>query len=158
MHNVSRTVRNTKINMCANNLQFLKDKFPCQCASLAPWPEILCLTQRYWVVGCSYTLQLSKLKKLYSEVEKTGSIFCSFTQPCPTLCSPMDCNMLFSLSFHISGVCLYSCLLIQWWHPAILSSVARFSCPQSFPASGSFPVSRLLASGGQSIGAWITFC
>ena len=95
MHNVSRTVRNTKINMCANNLQFLKDKFPCQCASLAPWPEILCLTQRYWVVGCSYTLQLSKLKKLYSEVEKTGSIFCSFTQPCPTLCSPMDCNMLF---------------------------------------------------------------
>ena len=66
MHNVSRTVRNTKINMCANNLQFLKDKFPCQCASLAPWLEILYLTQRYWVVECSYILQLSKLKKFYS--------------------------------------------------------------------------------------------
>ena len=75
MHNVPRTVRNTKINICANNLQFLNDKFPCQCASLAPWPEILYLTQCYWVVGCSYTLQLSKLKKFYSEVEKTGSIF-----------------------------------------------------------------------------------
>ena len=42
----------------------------------------------------------------------------------------------------------------QWFHPTILSSVTPFSsCPQSFPASGSFPVSRLFASGGQSIGA-----
>ena len=44
--------------------------------------------------------------------------------------------------------------LSQWWHPTILSSVAHFfSCPQSFPASGSLPVSRLSASCGQSIGA-----
>ena len=42
----------------------------------------------------------------------------------------------------------------SWWsHPAISSSVVPFSsCPQSFPASGSFPMSRFLASGGQSIG------
>ena len=39
-----------------------------------------------------------------------------------------------------------------WYHPAISSSVFPFSCPQSFPASGSFPMSRLFASGGQSIG------
>ena len=46
-----------------------------------------------------------------------------------------------------------SCLLSQWCHPAISSSVIPFSsCPQSFPASGSFPMSCLLASGGQSIG------
>ena len=39
-------------------------------------------------------------------------------------------------------------------HPTILSSVAPFSsCPQSFPVSGSFPMNRLFASGGQSIGA-----
>ena len=39
----------------------------------------------------------------------------------------------------------------SWWcHPAISSSVAPFSsCPQSFPTSGSFPMSQLLASGGQ---------
>ena len=38
-------------------------------------------------------------------------------------------------------------------HPTISSSVIPFSsCPQSFPASGSFPVSQLFASGGQSIG------
>ena len=42
--------------------------------------------------------------------------------------------------------------LSQWCHPAISSSVIRFSCPKCFPASGSFPMSQLLASGGQSIG------
>ena len=43
--------------------------------------------------------------------------------------------------------------LIQWCHPAISSSVVPFSsCPQSFPASGSFPVNQFFASGGQSIG------
>ena len=43
--------------------------------------------------------------------------------------------------------------LSQWCHPTISSSVIPFSsCPQSFPASGSFPMSQLLASDGQSIG------
>ena len=51
-------------------------------------------------------------------------------------------------------VCSNSCPLSQWCHPTILFSVTAFSsCPQSFPASGSLPVSRLLTSNGQSIGA-----
>ena len=59
--------------------------------------------------------------------------------PCPLL-SPRACSN--------------SCPLSQWCHPTILSSVTSFSsCPQSFPASGSFPVSWLFASGGQNIGA-----
>ena len=46
-----------------------------------------------------------------------------------------------------------SCPSSQWWHPAISSSVIPFSsCPQSLPASGSFPVSQLFTWGGQSIG------
>ena len=46
-----------------------------------------------------------------------------------------------------------SCPLNRWCHPTISSSVIPFSsCPQSFPASGSFPMSQLFASGGQSIG------
>ena len=50
-------------------------------------------------------------------------------------------------------VCSNSCPLSQWCHPTISSSVAPFSsCPQSFPASGSFPVSQLFSSRGQSIG------
>ena len=45
------------------------------------------------------------------------------------------------------------CPLCWWCHPTISSSVVPFSsCPQSFPASGSFPMSQLFASGGQSIG------
>ena len=49
--------------------------------------------------------------------------------------------------------CSNSCPLNQWCHPTILSSVVSFSCLQSFPASGSFPVSRFFASDGQSIRA-----
>ena len=46
-----------------------------------------------------------------------------------------------------------SCLLSQWCHPAISSSVVPFSsCPQSLPASESFPMSQLFAWGGQSTG------
>ena len=51
-------------------------------------------------------------------------------------------------------VCLNSCPLSQWCHPTVSSSVTPFSpCPQSFPASGSFPMIQLFTSGGQSIGA-----
>ena len=51
------------------------------------------------------------------------------------------------------GVHPNPCPLSRWCHPTITSSVVPFSsCPQSFPASGSFPVSQLLASDGQSIG------
>ena len=46
-----------------------------------------------------------------------------------------------------------SCLLSQWSHPTISSSVIPFSsCLQSFPASGSFLMSQFFASGGQNIG------
>jgi len=51
-------------------------------------------------------------------------------------------------------VCLNSCLLSWWCHLTILSSVVLFSsCLQSCPASGSFPMSQLFASGDQSIRA-----
>ena len=45
-----------------------------------------------------------------------------------------------------------SCQSSQWCHPTISSSVVLFSCPQSFPASGSFQMSQLFASGGQNTG------
>ena len=49
--------------------------------------------------------------------------------------------------------CTNSCPLSWWCHPTISSSVIPFSSYlQSFPASGSFPVSQLFASGGQTIG------
>ena len=60
----------------------------------------------------------------------------------------LPCSSLFP------GVCWYSCPLSLWCHPTISSSVTLFSsCPQSFPASGFFPMSWLFITGGQSIGA-----
>ena len=51
------------------------------------------------------------------------------------------------------GVCSSSCSL-SWWCYLTTSSCSPFSsCPRSFPASGSFPVSHLFTSGSQSIGA-----
>ena len=75
--------------------------------------------------------------------------------PCPTLCDPMDCSMPGSPVLHChSRVCSNSCPLSQWSYLTISSSVAPFSSyPQSFPASGSFPMSKLFRSGCQSIGA-----
>ena len=79
---------------------------------------------------------------------------CLVTKLCPTLCDPMDCRharlpILHYLpefaQTHVHGVSD---------DPTILSSVVPFSsCPESFPASGSFPVSQLFASGGQRFGA-----
>ena len=51
------------------------------------------------------------------------------------------------------GVYSDSCPVSQWCHPTILSSVVPFSsCPQPFPASGSFQMSQPFTSGGQGIG------
>ena len=51
------------------------------------------------------------------------------------------------------GVHPNPCPLCWWCHPTISSSVVPFSsCPQSFPESGSFPMSQISASGGQRIG------
>ena len=52
-----------------------------------------------------------------------------------------------------SGACSNLHPLNWWCHPTISSFVVPFSsCPQSFPASGSFPISQFFTSGGQNIG------
>ena len=78
---------------------------------------------------------------------------CSVTKSCVTVCNPMDCST--------PGLPVHHQLLeftqthVHWvGDPTISSSVVPFSsCPQSFPASGSFPMSQLFISGDQSIGA-----
>ena len=54
------------------------------------------------------------------------------------------------------GLYSSSCPSSRWCHPAILSSVIPFFCPQSLPASGSFPMSQLFSWGGQSIGVSVS--
>ena len=72
--------------------------------------------------------------------------FSSVTQSCPTLCDCMNC------STPAPRVYPNPSPLSRWCHPTTSSSVVPFSsCPQSFPGSGSFQMSQLFASGGQSI-------
>ena len=73
---------------------------------------------------------------------------------CPTLCDPMDCSMAGLPVYHQPPESTQTHVhligdAIQPSHPLIPFS----SCLQSFPASGSFPISQFFASGGQSIGA-----
>ena len=85
------------------------------------------------------------------------SNFChySIAQSCPTLGDPMDCSTPdFPVLHYLPEFAQTHVHWCQWCRPTVSSSVAPFSsCPQSLPPSGSFPVSRLFASGGQSIGA-----
>ena len=96
-------------------------------------------------------LRKTQVQSLVRELKshKHGSVrFIPVTQSCPTLCSPMDCNMpgfpvhhqLLELTqIHVHRV---------GGHPVISSSVIPFSsCLQSFPASGSFPVNQFFTSG-----------
>ena len=79
--------------------------------------------------------------------------FSSVDQSCPTLCDPMNHSTPGTLSISNSWSSL-KLMSIDWWcQPAISSSVIPFSfCPQSLPATESFPMSQLFAWGGQSIG------
>ena len=96
----------------------------------------------YWVGGRVVKI-LSLVDLLFSH-----SVVSSSLQPRRLQHARLPCLSLFP------GACSNSCPLSWWCHPTISSSVIPFSsCLQSFPASGSFLMSRLFTSGGQRIGA-----
>ena len=100
-----------------------------------------------------HKLRKSIIKGLITKMSKFSSVqfSCSVVFDSLQPHEPQACQA--SLSITNSRVYPNSCPLSRWCHPTISSFVLPFSsCPQSFPASGSFPVSRLFASGGQSIG------
>ena len=109
----------------------------------ATWEALhlyICLTFiTLYIYTYAYTLYL----KNCSSVAKSDSLRPHGLQhtsfPCPSVSAGVN-----------------SCSLCQWCHPTISSSVAPFSCLQSFPASGSFLMSRPFASGGQRIRASAT--
>ena len=79
--------------------------------------------------------------------------FSSVTQSCPTLWPHEPQHARPPCPSPTPGVHPNPCPLSWWCHPTISSSVVPFSsCPQPFPASGSFQMSHLFASGGQSTG------
>ena len=83
------------------------------------------------------------------------SCYCPVAQSCPTLCDPHGLqHARLPCPSPSPRVCSISCPLSRWCYPTISSFVVPFSsCLQSFPASGSFPMSWLFPSDGQSIGA-----
>ena len=114
----------------------------------------LLITVFFYTAAASYVLKLIKMEILISQLHWVTVHFSSFTQLCSTLCDPMDCSTP-GLPVHhqLPELTHNSCPLSRWCYPIISSSVVPFfSCPQSFPASGSFQMSQLFLSGGQSIG------
>ena len=100
--------------------------------------------QRACMLFYLYTLLLLLLLLLllFSHLVESDSLWCHGLQHTRLPClSPTP------------GSCSNSCMSTWWWHPTISSSVVPFSsCLQSFPASGSFPMSQFFAPAGQSIG------
>jgi len=94
--------------------------------------------ENYWR---NYTWKLPQYRKV-------GSV----ARSCPTLCNPMDCRKPgFPVHHQLPDLAQTHVHRVSDAIQTISSSVIPFSCLQSFPASGSFPMSQFFASGGQSI-------
>ena len=103
---------------------------------------ISCIVRQ--ILYCWATWEAPPLNIQFSSVQSLSRV---------RLCDPMDCSMpRFPVLQHLR-VCSNSCPLSQWCYRTMSSSVAPFSCLQSFSASDCFPKSQLLGSGSQSIGA-----
>ena len=97
------------------------------------------IQRKFWKLGRKYT---------YKQ-------FSSVIQSCPTLCNPTGCSTPSKSPCPSPTPRIYSnsCPLSRWCHSTISSSVVFFSSSlQTFPASASFQVSEIFASGGWSIG------
>ena len=101
--------------------------------------------------GKDLTMQISGIIAFQSDVNIQ---FISVTQSCLTLQPHESQHARPPCPSPAPGIHPNSCPSGWWCHPAMSSSVIPFSsCPQSLPASESFPMSQLFASGSQSIGA-----
>ena len=108
---------------------------------LTTWLDIICVFARFY---CSL---------LYNE----SSIVVQSLSRVQLFVTPWTAAHQASLSFTVSQSLLKLMCIASLCHPTILSSVTPFSsCPQSYPASGSFPMSQFFASGDQSIGASVS--
>ena len=101
-----------------------------------------------WVYIADTITPLSWRQHLCICQKENPTQFSSVARSCPTLCDArLPCPS------PTPGPYSNSCPLNWWCHPTISFSVIPFSsCLQSFPTSGSFPMSQFFASGGQSIG------
>jgi len=118
----------------------------------------------FWMLSFKQAFSLSSftlIKRLFSSSSLSAIRvvfylqFSSVAQSCLDSVIPWTAARQASRPSPTPGAYSNSCPLRQWYHPTISSSVVPFSShPQSFPASGSFPMSLFFASGGQSTGVW----
>ena len=110
--------------------------------------NFLCLFEWDHVIS----LRVRALAILYISGYRQHS-YCSVTQLCLTLCNSMDCS---TPGFPVIHYFLeFAQTYVHWVNDAIQPShpvILFASCPQSFPASGSFPMSWVFTSGSQSMG------
>ena len=104
------------------------------------WTWVSCIAERFFTVWATIRRRTHSVQ--FSRSVMSDSLWPLESQharpPCPSPTPRVHSN---------------SCPSSRWCHPAISFSVMPFSsCPQCLPASGSFPVSQLFASGGQRIG------
>ena len=123
--------------------------------SLSKWLFWLTYQSRphpQWWTGASHSHLIFNCCHICSLLLMSVQFSCSVI---PTLCDPIDfCTPGFPVHHQLPEVDSNSSPLSWWCHPTSSSSVVPFSsCLQSFPASGSFPVSQFFTSGGQSTGA-----
>ena len=99
------------------------------------------------IVGTTITVSCFQLLVQFCSVQFSRSVMSNSLRPHELQPAGLPCPS------PTPRVYSNSCPSSRWCHPAISSSVAPFSsCPQSLPASGSFPMSQLFTWGGQSIG------
>ena len=116
------------------------------------WTWCMCrkITKSYFFSQMGYhsiILSLSGLPRVISSIQFSRSVLSNSLWPHESQHARSPCPS------PTPGVYSNSCSSCRWCHPAISSSVVPFSsCPQSLPASGSFPMNQLFTWGGQSIG------
>ena len=127
------------ITSCNNNSSVQNIFFTGKCGLLTPLRNLR-------VSNSSY-LNQKWLLRYISSVQFSRSVVSNFLRPHESQHAMPPCPL------PAPRVHPNPCPLSQWCHPTISSSVVPFSsCPQSFPASGSFPMCQLFAWGGQSNG------
>ena len=121
----------------------IQDRFP------LAWAGLISLQPKGLsrVFSNRFFRELWKIDNLFSSVQFSHSVVSDSLWPHESQHARPPCPS------PTPGVHSNSCPSSRWCHPAISSSVAPFSsCPQSLPASESFPMSQLFAWGGQSTG------
>ena len=133
------------IRLCRTSVRSFPDSLPMQVIAECRAEFAVRRSRSLWVIHCVDNDQFFLIH---------FPLVCCYSvaKLCPTLRPHELQHTRLSCPSLSPGVCSKSCPLSRRRHLTISSSVVPFSsCPQSFPASGSFPVSWLFTSGGQSI-------